>query len=279
MTDPSCLIAHLQVDNQRVSVNLSNGIDLAIPMSFSGSDPSLYGTPNAEQRPFEADGIVGDTRLGGSCNVSIISFTPHCNGTHTECVGHITHERRHITDVLPTGLLPCTVVSVTPESILLAGESSTPTVISDETMGITATSLENAWAASLSDWNTALVVRTLPNLERKRSNGYEASDIPFFTVEAVRLMRDRGVRHVLVDLPSLDRLHDNGEMAAHRTWWDMEPRSHETPGAADALRTITELIFVPDDIKDGIGFISIQIPPFQSDAAPSRPIFYPLQSA
>ena len=35
---------------------------------------------------------VGDVKQGGSVNFRNISFNPHGNGTHTECVGHISKE-------------------------------------------------------------------------------------------------------------------------------------------------------------------------------------------
>ena len=39
---------------------------------------------------------------------------------------------------------------------------------------------------------------------------------------------------------------------------------------------MTEFIFVDDDIADGRYLLDIQIAPFAADAAPSRPVLYPL---
>ena len=268
------LISNVFVDGVSFTTNLGEGQDLSIPLSFSDRDPSLYETPHASHRPFTADGLIGDTRLGGSCNVATIELTPHCNGTHTECVGHLTTEPRFINDILPTGLIPCTLISVTPESIRMVGETSTPPVESDDVLGLTARSIASVWKDSSPSWRRALIIRTLPNLDLKRTAKHTNNDVPFFTVEAIELLKARGVEHILVDLPSLDRLHDNGKMAAHRTWWNIDPDLFGPNSETDALRTITELIFVPDLVKDGLGFVSIQIPPFCSDAAPSRPIFF-----
>ena len=39
-----------------------------------------------------------------------------------------------------------------------------------------------------------------------------------------------------------------------------------------AKNTITELAFIPNEVQDGFYFLNIQIPHFECDAAPSRPI-------
>jgi hypothetical protein len=38
--------------------------------------------------------------------------------------------------------------------------------------------------------------------------------------------------------------------------------------------TITELIYVPNKVKDGTYFLNHQIAPFENDASPSKPILY-----
>jgi len=268
------LISNVLIDGVSFKTNLEGGQDLSIPLSFSDQDPCLYDTPHATHRPFKAEGLIGDTRLGGSCNVATIELTPHCNGTHTECVGHLTTEPRFINDILPTGLIPCTLISVTPESIRRAGETSAPPVESDDILGLTARCIASVLSESSPSWRRALIIRTLPNLDLKKSAQHSSNGVPFFTVEAIELLKQSGVEHILVDLPSLDRLHDSGKMAAHRTWWNIDSDSFDPNTDTDALRTITELIFVPDSVEDGLGFVSIQIPPFCSDAAPSRPIFF-----
>jgi hypothetical protein len=80
----------------------------------------------------------------------------------------------------------------------------------------------------------------------------------------------RGVRHLLVDFPSIDRMHDGGRLANHRTFWN-------AAGAADTGRTVTEMIFAANDIADGCYLLNLQIPAFASDAAPSRPVIYPMK--
>jgi len=225
-------------------------VDLSIPLDPHGPQPNAYGAPPATAKPYS--GL--DTRIGGSCNCEAIELIPHCNGTHTESVGHITRERFPLSAVQIPLLLACSVVSVTPEG-----------------REIHAQQLEG-----VPDNLEALVVRTLPNDASKRTRRWENDSTPYFTPEAMRAIRARGVQHLLVDLPSLDPLQDDGVLAAHRVFWNMPPGSQKLPGEEARQRTVTEMIFVPDDVPDGRYFLTIQFPNIISDAVPSRPIlFYP----
>src|SRR5437879_7785473 len=51
-------------------------------------------------------GFKGSVERGASCNCELITLIPHCNGTHTECVGHLTRERLDAWRVVPAGFLP-----------------------------------------------------------------------------------------------------------------------------------------------------------------------------
>ena len=53
----------------------------------------------ATSHPYHSETVIGDTKQGGSCNFDTITLTPHCNGTHTECMGHITHENVSVIDI------------------------------------------------------------------------------------------------------------------------------------------------------------------------------------
>ena len=95
--------------------NLKNPIDISIPLNFNGPQPNAYGVEPASSKPCEAGDMVGDTRRGGSVNFEQYTFIPHCNGTHTECVGHITHERISVRDCLKDVFIPAVLVSVEPD--------------------------------------------------------------------------------------------------------------------------------------------------------------------
>jgi hypothetical protein len=122
---------------------------------------------------------------------------------------------------------------------------------------------------------SALIVRTSPNDERKLSRIYDGKNMPaYFTTEAMQLIVERGYKHLLVDLPSIDRLFDEGKLANHRTFWNVEEGSFAVNENTRMGSTITELIYVPDEVEDGPYWLNLQIPPFESDAAPSRPVLF-----
>jgi kynurenine formamidase len=236
---------------------LGRAVDLAIPLDPHGPQPNAYGVPGASARPYSGDGFTLDTRAGGSCNCETITLTPHCNGTHTESVGHLTRERFPITAVEVPLFIPCSLISVAPH-----GREIRPDAIDRLTSALPREFLE------------ALVVRTLPNPAEKRTRRWEDATTPHFTPEAMTAIRARGVQHLLVDLPSLDPLRDDGRLAAHRVFWGMPPGSQELPEPEARRRAVTEMIFVPDDVPDGHYLLSIQLPRVMSDAVPSRPVLF-----
>jgi hypothetical protein len=84
----------------------------------------------------------------------------------------------------------------------------------------------------------------------------------------------REVKHLLVDLPSIDRLFDEGKLSNHRIFWDVSPEAYETSPKTRHNSTITELIYAPSEIKDGAFVLNLQLAPFAADAAPSRPVIF-----
>lgn len=83
-----------------------------------------------------------------------------------------------------------------------------------------------------------------------------------------------GVTHLLVDLPSIDRIYDDGKLGNHRRFWNVEPGSFEVNAKTRTNSTITELIYVPNEVPDGEYVLNLQIAPFAADASPSRPVIF-----
>jgi hypothetical protein len=77
---------------------------------------------------------------------------------------------------------------------------------------------------------------------------------------------------LLLDLPSVDPESDNGLMLAHKAFWNYP----ENP-RFDA--TISEMIYAPAEISDGLYLLNLQIAAIESDASPSKPVLYKLISA
>jgi len=92
--------------------------------------------------------------------------------------------------------------------------------------------------------------------------------------DAMALIIEHGFDHLLVDLPSIDRAYDEGRLECHRLFWGLPQGSHDLDGIEPSHRTITELSFVPNDIKDGNYLLQLQITNFIRDAAPSRPLLF-----
>ena len=105
---------YAEIGGKRYTFDASKGVDISIPLQFNGDQPNSYNVAKAVSRAYEVDGFVGDTGRGGGCNFESISFIPHCNGTHTECVGHISDERISVHSQLNDSLIPSTVITLTP---------------------------------------------------------------------------------------------------------------------------------------------------------------------
>lgn len=262
-------------DSYSYEIDLSAPNDISIPLRFNGPQPNLFGVMRAGSEYFEHDGLSGDTRIGGSCNFDRCEVIPHCNGTHTECVGHITHARISVRDCLRDSFLLSALVSVRPERAGESADTYGPEMESADpvlTRRLLADAIESGNGSEADA--KALIVRTLPNSEDKLSAVYEDAPPPYFTSEAMDLIVDAGFNHLLVDLPSVDRIYDGGRLSNHRTFWNVGEREFEVAADTRTESTITELIFVPDHLKDGYYLLNLQIAPFEADAAPSRPLLF-----
>ena len=196
---------------------------------------------------------------GGSCNCSTYTLTPHCNGTHTECVGHVTAERLSVRDLSGEHFSAALLVSVGPTPV------------------ITRAALAAAVAPhELSSLPRPRRAHAPEHARQAGSATTTARRLPYFDAEAMRWIVGNGITALVVDLPSLDRGDDPrldrpiGFSGACR---------RARPRAAQATRpdaTVTELAFIDDSIADGQYLLNLQVAPFVADAAPSRPILLPL---
>ncbi len=258
-------------NNQTFKINNEKPFDISIPLEFNSLQPNIYGVTKAVANAYEDEHFVGDTRRGGSCNFENLTLNTHCNGTHTECVGHITNERISINECLQDAFLLANLITVLPENALESDE--TYAVKFDETDKlITRRSMENG---KLKTENAeALIIRTTPNDSSKKSRDYSLQNPPFFSTEAMQYIDELGVKHLLVDIPSLDKLHDEGKLSNHRIFWNVEQGSCSINPQSKVNNTVTEMIYVPNEIEDGEYLLNLQIAPFVSDASPSRPLLF-----
>ncbi len=254
------------------SVQLEDPVDLSIALQFDGAQPNYFGVAEASSSPVSVGAFTGDTRTGASCNVESLTMIPHCNGTHTECVGHVTDDRTSVLDCATDALVPARLVTIDPVPAESTTESTEPSPVTGDRL-ITSKALVDALDGASPE--TALILRTLPNDASKLSKHYDvASPTPYFSVEAAHWLVNSGVRHLLVDIPSIDRLADGGLLTAHRIFWGLSAGSHRISDATRKEATVTEMIYVADTVADGLYLLNLQIPAFQSDAVPSRPLLF-----
>ncbi len=265
--------ARVRVDGRELAVDLAHPTDLALELDFAGPQPRHFGTPRASSVAYESPGFRGSVESGASCNCRVITLIPHCNGTHTECSGHLTRERLDAWRVAPAGLVPALLLSVAPEAP--GAEGSEPAPLPADLL-ITRRALGRAWPAVLPFEPRALVIRTLPNGEEKRSHDYSDETPPYLSREAAALLVSRRILHLVVDVPSIDRAHDQGRLTAHRIFFGLPPGSVLLSDASRPGATITELAYIPDALADGAYLLALHVPALAGDAVPSRPLLYPL---
>lgn len=259
----------------------NEGAPIAIPLDFDGPQPNHFGAPKARQAALELGGFIGDTRKGGSCNVETLTFVPHCNGTHTESIGHIVNEDVFVGHQGKQAFLTASLLTLQP---VLWGEqadrvdSYRPALDASDWV-IDRAMLEQA-ASELSLASTdALIIRTATSIP-KRTVAYGEDNPPaFFTVEAMQWIVEQDFRHLLVDLPSVDRMYDDGLLTNHHLFWFVPEGSHELHADSRQDKTITEMVLVPEHLEDGLYLLNLQIPVLCTDAVPSKPVLYPTRKA
>lgn len=266
-----------EISDHLYSIDLENPFDISIPMIFNGDQPNTYDVPIATARAYADGNFIGDTRKGGSCNFEEYKLIPHCNGTHTECVGHIAYERISIHSVLRDSFIPATLISVQPVKASDTHELCRPEKKGEDLL-LTKRAIKQALQSLSSSFFAGLIIRTLPNDESKKSKKYGMLPPPYFTIDAVQFIIEMNVQHLLVDVPSVDRTLDEGKMTVHHIFWNVPEESHEVSPHNHSLKTITEMIYVPGQASDGAYLLNLQIASFVADAAPSRPIVYEIHS-
>jgi arylformamidase len=247
----------LFLDSEK-SIDTNKGIDCSIPLSASEQNPRAWYVDAPKIEAVRANGWVGAVAEGGSVNFRNVFFNPHGHGTHTECLGHITSEVFSINERLKNTFCSAYLHTAMPE-IIMQQDGTFDRVIS-------AKHFENLPIET----TEALVIRTLPNDEGKKSMNYSETNPPYLDVSVLAVLEKLGVQHLLIDTPSVDREQDGGKLAFHHGFW-------EVPENPQHFKTITEMIYVPENVEDGNYVLNLQVAPFENDASPSRPILYPIE--
>lgn len=252
------MIAEIAHNGKRYRIALNDPIDLSIPLSADAPGPRAWYVDGVRMEGVRDGDKEYTVAAGASVNFRNVFFNPHGHGTHTESVGHITPEIQPIGAMLQRYFFTAQLISVLP------AEQRRADGVIDRV--ITMGHLREIIGEHVPE---AIVIRTWPNATDKATRVWSGTNPPYIEQQACAWLRSIGVRHLLLDVPSVDREKDEGVLAAHHAFWDY-------PHTTDLRRTITEMIYVPDEVRDADYILELQLPNFTNDAAPSRPVLYAL---
>lgn len=241
----------IEINNQTINVDLSKPLDISLPIQANEENPLAWYLTQPTIEPVQMEDWVGKVSEGASVNFNNIYFNPHGHGTHTESFGHISEEFYSVNDALKTFFFIAEVISVNTTEV---GEDE---IIFEET-------IRQALNRKTPE---AIVIRILPNTSEKKTKHWSNTNWPFLHEKAAHYLREIGVKHLLIDLPSIDQEMDEGKLLAHKAFWNYPENPRKDC-------TITELIYVPDSIVDGEYLLNLQMASFHNDASPSKPVLY-----
>lgn len=247
------MIASIFHKGKTYKVDFFKPIDISIPLHSNKDCVSAWYVEPMKLEPVVNGSWIGDVNKGGSVNFRNITFNPHGNGTHTECVGHISKEFYTINKNLERFLFVAELVTLLPQEL-----ENGDHVITRKMLEM---ALEGSYAPE------AIVIRTLSNGLNKLTYQYSNTNPPYILKEAIDFLNEKGVEHLLIDMPSIDREIDGGKLDAHHAFWNY-------PANTQLHKTITEMIYVPNEVFDGTYILNLQIAPFENDASPSKPVLY-----
>ncbi len=239
------MIAEITLRSRKYQIDLLQPIDISIPLRFSEDNVTAW---NAETPQLKK---LLSTQNGDPVNFNELTIVPHSHGTHTESLSHIDDAFYSIHDRLKSHFFKTELITVAPEK-------------KDEDYVISKKQLQYHLKNKKPD---ALVIRTMPNFKDKLNRNYSDKNPPYLLVDAATFINIQGIQHLLIDLPSVDKEKDEGQLSAHKAFWGL-------PENPRPRATITEFIYVPNSVKDGAYFLNLQVASFVNNAAPSKPILY-----
>lgn len=247
--------ATIQHKTGTYNIDLNKPIDISIPLRAGNENVNAFYAAPVSIEPFRMDGFVGSVKKGAPVNYNNIFFNPHGNGTHTECVGHISKEDFTINQNLKKFFFLAQLITVEPE------------MLENGDLVVTKKQIEHLVKLTGPE---AIIIRTLPNEENKLAFQYTGTNPAYLDYSATEYLVSLGFEHLLIDMPSVDREEDDGKLLSHHVWWNY-------PTKIRASATITEMVFIDNQIIDGLYFLNIQIASFENDASPSKPLLFSIQ--
>ena len=251
--------------NNEYKIDLSKPFDISIPLTNNEQNPIAWYQNLPEIEPVriasETSEWIGKVSEGkSSTNFNNIFFNPHAHGTHTECLGHITRDFYSINQCLKQFFFTAELISLEPKKV-------------GEDLIITKEQIEIVLGENSPE---AIIIRTLPNPESKKHLNYSNTNPPYLEEAAATFIREKGIQHLLIDLPSVDKEHDEGKLLAHKAFWNVKDVNQVNEDARFNC-TITEMIYVNEGIQNGSYILNLQFASFENDASPSKPVLYKIE--
>ena len=242
----------IKAGKAKFKIDLKKGISISTVFSEEHHLPRAFHAPDITMQPVRTEDFIGSTAEGGILNFKNLFINPHGNGTHTECLGHIATEPYFIKDTLKSEHFLGQLVTIDPDS-----KNEDTFVGKQQVEKIKFQSRVNC-----------LIIRTLPNNKEDKLKDWTETNPTYVHHEAMEYLVEKGIEHFMIDVPSVDREHDEGKLLAHKCFWNYPsdlPRTNAT---------ITEMIYIPNEIKDGLYLVNIQVLPLAMDASPSNIFIY-----
>ena len=250
-----------------LAVDYSAATSLALELDFDHLHPRHFGAPAASSTPFRVGDFEGEVVLGASCNCRSITLIPHCNGTHTESVSHLTLQQQPLHRFVPLAPIAALLLTLRPRAAADCDDDTDPPPQPGDGL-LAHRDLLAAWQPHAGFAARALLLRTATDIT--------ATNPPYLSRQFARELVARGIEHLVVDLPSVDRSQDEGRLTAHRIFFGLPPDSTDRNQATRPTCTITEFAHFSPTLRDGPCALQLQIPAFTGDAVPSRPVHLPL---
>jgi kynurenine formamidase len=245
------MIINFTFNNEKWKADLDRAIPIALLLHDKKPQTKCFYAEDLLFTPMISGDFIGDIRQGGSANAFTFHINPHGNGTHTECSGHIYDNQNKIAKALTKHHVVSQLITIdiTDKKDIDLAELKTHILI---------------------DSIEALIIRTLPNGEFKKSHDYSGTNPVYIKPEVIEYFNQIGILHLLVDLPSIDPESDGGALLSHKAFWPNDDKGADS-------KTITELVYVPDEVVDGLYLLNIQTLHIDLDASPSQPVIYTMQ--
>lgn len=248
------MIVSIKVQDKIFQCDLAKPIDLSITLRHGVQNPNCYYSPPPEFNPIVQGNFVGSLKSGSPVNHYQMIITPHGNGTHTECYGHIVDENgATISENFKKSHLIAELITVLPEK---------------NKDGDLIVTLER-FAEQLDFETEAVILRTWVDPSENLSKNYSGSNPAYLEDKIGYYLLEKGIKHLLVDLPSVDKEVDGGKLLTHKAFWGL-------PNDVRKDSTITEMIHVSNRVSDGLYLLDLQVLNVELDVSPSRPIIFKL---